>query len=72
MPSRGATFLSDGFVCHGAPIVSALSVTFRRLEILPFASVGVVTNSYRTPRFIVRFGRQRMSFCAKKPQNCWR
>jgi hypothetical protein len=45
MPMRGATFLSDGFSCHGSPTVSWLSITSRRLEIFPFASVGTVTNS---------------------------
>jgi len=45
MPTRGLKFLSDGLLCHGDPIVSALSVTRRRFEILPLTSVGTVMNS---------------------------
>ena len=69
MPSRGAMFFSDGFECHGSPTVRLASVTLRRLDSLPLTSVGVVMNSYLSPRLSDRFERARMSSCAKKPKS---
>src|SRR6266404_4870884 len=69
-PTLGARFiLLDS---QGGPKVLCASEMFRRLALLPLTSFGEVTNSWRNPRFKVKFGRTRKSSWTNQPNSVCR
>src|SRR5579863_9044577 len=60
-PTRGSKLRRVGFEKNGEPRKGVVSVTLINRESRFLVSVGTVAISYRKPRLIVKFGRNRQS-----------